>query len=238
MSHQQATVVNVLCEDGPVIAVNKPPGLIAQGAPYGVESLVDQVKEYLKVKYEKPGAVYLGIPHRIDRPTSGVVIFSRNSKCAARLSEQFQKRQVQKTYLAVLERPPAKDEATLEDWIYRVPDHSFVEICEESRDGAKHARLSYRVLARKHGRALVEVDLQTGRMHQIRIQFASRGCPIVGDTQYGSTTCFRSFTDADPRTRPIALHAQRLTLKHPIRYDELQITAPVPGLWDEFEFQL
>lgn len=229
--------LSVICEDGPVIAVNKPPGLIAQGAPEGVDSLVDQVKEHLRVKYDKPGAVYLGVPHRIDRPTSGVVVFSRNSKCAARLAEQFQKRQVKKTYLAVLERPPAEDEAILEDWLWRVPDHSYVEICSPAREGAKQARLSYRVLAKHAGRALVEINLETGRMHQIRIQFGSRGCPIVGDRQYGATTSFRGYAEADPRICPISLHAWKLTILHPIRYDELELVAPVPELWREFGFE-
>jgi 23S rRNA pseudouridine1911/1915/1917 synthase len=228
--------LSVIREDGPVIAVNKPPGLIAQGAPVGVDSLVDQVKEYLRVKYDKPGAVYLGVPHRIDRPTSGVVVFSRNSKCAARLAEQFQKRQVKKTYLAVLERPPAEAEGVLEDWLYRVPDHSYVEVCSPSREGAKQARLSYRVLATRHGRALVEINMETGRMHQIRIQFGSRGSPIVGDRQYGSTSSFRGYAEADPRICPIALHAWKLTILHPVRYDELEIVATVPSLWGEFEF--
>lgn len=237
MSTDPRFPLEVICEDGPVIAVNKPPGLIAQGAPEGVDSLVTQVKEYLGVKYEKPGAVYLGVPHRIDRPTSGVVVFSRNSKCAARLAEQFQQRQVKKTYLAVLERPPADVEGVLADWLYRVPDHSYVEVCTESRPGAKHAQLSYQVLALKNGRALVEVDLHTGRMHQIRIQFGSRGCPIVGDAQYGAQTSFRGYDQTDPRVCPIALHAWKLTLKHPIRYDDLQIVAPIPNAWKEFGFE-
>jgi 23S rRNA pseudouridine1911/1915/1917 synthase len=238
MSTDPRFPLEVICEDGPVIAVNKPPGLIAQGAPVGVDSLVSQVKDYLRKKYDKPGEVYLGVPHRIDRPTSGVVVFSRNSKCAARLAEQFQKRQVKKTYLAVLEHPPKDAEGVIEDWLFRVPDHSYVEICSEETPGAKHAQLSYRVLSQKRGRALVEIDLQTGRMHQIRIQFGSRGCPIVGDRQYGAETTFDGHENADPRTNPIALHAWKLTLMHPIRYDELQIVAPLPAMWGEFGFDV
>jgi 23S rRNA pseudouridine1911/1915/1917 synthase len=238
MPSEPQTAPEILCEDGPVVAVNKPPGLISQGAPEGVDSLVHQVKDYLRLKYDKPGNVYLGVPHRIDRPTSGVVVFSRNSKCAARLAEQFQKRQVKKTYLAVVEGSIEPEEGTLEDWLYRVPDHSYVEICSEDRLGAKHARLSYRVLDRKRGRSLVEIDLETGRMHQIRIQFASRGWPVVGDRQYGAKTAFRDYDDADAKISPIALHARRLTLLHPVRYDELTITAPVPEIWKEFGFDL
>ncbi len=223
--------LQVICEDGPVIAVNKPSGVISQGAPAGLQSLAEQVKEYLKQKYNKPGTVYLGIPHRLDRPVSGVSIFSRNSKCAARLSDQFAKRQVKKTYLAVLESVPAKAEDFLEDWIYRIPDHSRVEIRSQKTTGAKHARLSYRTLAVNNGRALVEIDLETGRMHQIRIQFASRGCPVVGDEKYGS-----KITLENPLA--IALHAWKLTLNHPIRNEEMTITAAPPQAWKSFGFKL
>ncbi len=123
--------IEVLCEDGPVLAVNKPPGLISQGAPAGVESLISLVKDYIAAKYNKPGAVYLGVPHRLDRPVSGVVVFSRNSKCAARLAEQFQKRTVRKVYWACLERPPEPAEGSLLDWLYRVPDQPRVELSHE-----------------------------------------------------------------------------------------------------------
>ncbi|MCA9000065.1 MAG: RluA family pseudouridine synthase [Planctomycetaceae bacterium] len=230
--------LEIICEDGPVIAVNKPHGIITQGAPRGVESLVDLVKEYLKRKYDKPGAVYLGVPHRIDRPVSGVVIFSRNSKCAARLSEQFAKRQVKKLYVAILERPPEPREGDLEDWIYRIPDHSRVEISSPKNPEAKVARLSYRTLATAKGKALVEIELHTGRMHQIRIQFGSRGCPIVGDDQYGARTPFPGYSLNDPRNAPIALHARSLTILHPIRYDELTISAPIPKDWEKLGFSV
>ncbi|SFI15313.1 RluA family pseudouridine synthase [Planctomicrobium piriforme] len=232
----ELTDQDILCEDGAVIAVNKPHGVITQGAPRGVDSLVDLVKNYLKQKYQKPGNVYLGVPHRIDRPVSGIVVFSRNSKCAARLSEQFAKRQVQKIYHAVLERPPAEREGQLEDWIYRIPDHSRVEISSQSNTEAKYAQLSYKTLAVHQGRALVEVTLGTGRMHQIRIQFASRGCPIVGDEQYGSRGMFPGFFSGERLVAPIALHARRLTLQHPIRYEPLTIIAPLPAMWKRLGF--
>ena len=223
--------LDVICEDGPVIAVNKPSGVISQGAPAGMQSLAEQVKEYLKQKYNKPGKVYLGIPHRLDRPVSGVSVFSRNSKCAARLSDQFAKRTVQKTYYAVLENVPTFPEGLLEDWIYRIPDHSRVEIRDASDSQAKQARLTFQILARQRGKALVEVELETGRMHQIRIQFASRGCPIVGDDKYGAKSRF-------PTAEGIALHARSLALQHPIRKDEIVITAPVPKSWEAFGFNL
>ncbi|MCA9079569.1 MAG: RluA family pseudouridine synthase [Planctomycetaceae bacterium] len=222
--------LDVICEDGPVIAVNKPSGLICQGAPIGVDSLVSQVKEYLKVKYDKPGNVYLGVPHRLDRPVSGVVVFSRNSKCAARLSEQFAKRQVEKTYVALLEHVPDEPEGELVDWLYRVPDQPRVLVVNCNRADAKEARLHYRTLRTVRGKALVAVRLGTGRMHQIRVQFASRQCPIVGDTQYGARGPFPGFPN-DPLTAPIGLHGAELTILHPIRYDRLTIQAPLPDTW-------
>ncbi len=228
--------LEVILEDGPVIAVNKPPGLISQGAPIGTPSLVGLVKEYLKDKYNKPGDVYLGVPHRIDRPVSGVVVFSRNSKCAARLAEQFAERIVKKTYLAVLERPPTEDAGTLTDWLYRIPNEPKVIVCSPDRTDAKQAVLHYKVLKRFKGRALVEIDLGTGRMHQIRIQFGSRGWPIVGDDQYGSTVNFPGTNRAVQRETPIALHAARLIIQHPIRYEPLPIIAPIPKTWNEFGF--
>jgi 23S rRNA pseudouridine1911/1915/1917 synthase len=252
--------LDILCEDGPVVAVNKPPGVIVQGAPRGVESLTDQVRKYLKAKYDKPGNVYLGVPHRLDRPVSGVVVFSRNSKCAARLSEQFAKRQVKKVYRSLLERPPEAAEGTLVDWLYRVPEedrppvgrvdnpsydqgdsqHKVIVVAPDHPE-AKQAVLHYRTLWTGKGRALVEIELETGRMHQIRVQFASRGSPILGDVQYGARTKWQaasapSIGHGEPtwRDRPIALHAWRLTILHPVRYDELTITAPLPNAWRSF----
>jgi 23S rRNA pseudouridine1911/1915/1917 synthase len=232
------TDADILCEDGPVLAVNKPAGMITQGAPRGVTGLIDLVKEYLKSKYNKPGNVYLGVPHRLDRPVSGIVVFSRNSKCAARLAEQFAQRQVKKIYWACLERPPEPDAGELTDWIYRIPDQPRVEIVPAGTPGAKQAVLTYRTLKRHKGRALVEVELQTGRMHQIRVQFASRGCPILGDQQYGAKSTFGGATSLDQEGGAIALHARSLTLLHPIRYDPLTITAPPPATWRELGFDV
>lgn len=228
--------LEILCEDGAVLAVNKPPGVITQGAPQGVESLISQVKEFIARKYNKPGNVYLGVPHRLDRPVSGVVVFSRNSKCAARIAEQFHERQVRKIYQAVLEKPPQPAEGTLIDWLYRIPAEPRVELSSESNPEAKRAELSYRTLAVHRGKALVEVELKTGRMHQIRIQFASRGCHIVGDHQYGAKSDFPGSTEQDDRLAPIALHAASLTIQHPVRYDPLTIVAPLPRSWKAFGF--
>jgi 23S rRNA pseudouridine1911/1915/1917 synthase len=240
--------LEILCEDGPVIAVNKPAGIVVQGAPPGVANLADLVRQYLKERYSKAGNVYLGVPHRLDRPVTGVVVFSRNSKCAARLSEQFATRTVRKTYRAVLERPPLPESGTLSDWLLRTTDEDDsaadpsgalpkVLVSTEGTPHAKQAVLHYRTLAAAKGRALVEINLETGRMHQIRVQFSSRGWPILGDLQYGATTVWdgatpRAATPQDEsRFHPIALHAFRLVLQHPVRYDELTIIAPVPLAW-------
>jgi 23S rRNA pseudouridine1911/1915/1917 synthase len=175
----------LLLEDGPLIAVNKPAGILTEGIPSGEQTMVGLVKAWLRDKYQKPGNVYLGIPHRLDRATSGTIVFTRNSKAAARVAEQFEKRQVSKAYWALLEKRPEADSGLLVDWLLKVPDQAISEVVSEGTAKAKEARLEYRVLREFKGRWLVEVQLLTGRMHQIRVQFASRGCPVVGDTKYG-----------------------------------------------------
>ncbi len=244
--------LNLLCEDGPLLAVNKPAGLPTQGVPVHVDSLEARVKAYLRQKYDKPGNVYLGVPHRLDRPVSGVVIFARNSKAAARLAEQFRLREVQKWYLAVVEMASSfssplegeggrrPDEGTMTDWLIKVPDQALAEVAPEGTPGAKRASLRYRVLQMldKENRplALVEIELETGRMHQIRVQFASRGWPIVGDVRYGAITPFPGPKPGvgDAGTEIIALHAARLDLRHPIRYDPISLCAPLPESWSSF----
>lgn len=237
--------LQVLLEDGPLLAVSKPAGLLTQGVPAGLPTLEAQVRAFLKEKYHKPGNVYLGIPHRIDRPVSGVVVFARNSKAAARLAEQFRNRQVRKIYWGIVEHPPEPAEGTLVDWLLKVPDQAQVEVVPPETPGAREARLTYRTLGSGPAGCLVEITLETGRMHQIRVQFASRGWPIVGDRQYGAAMTFGSHLPGNPssdatdavaavdgyRQQPIALHARHLTLLHPVRYDEVTITAPLPEGW-------
>jgi 23S rRNA pseudouridine1911/1915/1917 synthase len=228
--------MDILCEDGPLIAVNKPAGMICQGAPPGVASLIDEVKKYLKQKYAKPGNVYLGVVHRLDRPVSGVVVFSRNSKCAARLAKQFREREVQKVYLAAVSPAPQPPEGVLVDWLRRIEgDVQKVDIVPAGAAGSQEATLTYRTLQRRGPIALLEIELGTGRMHQIRVQLAGRGWPIVGDGRYGSKIPFGS-RNGDEHEQAIALHAHRLTLRHPIRYDEVVLTAPLPPMWRELGF--
>lgn len=232
-TEQEIASLEVLCEDGPVIAVNKPAGLLSQGAPRDVLCLPDYVKGYLKKKYNKSGNVYLGVLHRLDRPVTGVTIFSRNSKCAARLSEQFRERQVQKTYLALLEGNLQKKEGTLVDWIRKIPDQARAVIEPPETNDAKYAELHYRVLGETEGGCVVEVKPVTGRMHQIRLQFASRGNPVLGDQLYGATRELNLEPLLGDYTKRIGLHAWKLKVLHPVRYDELEIIAPLPADWPE-----
>lgn len=219
----------ILLEDGPLLAVNKPAGLLTQGVPSGIPSLEAWVKAYLKQRYAKPGNVYLGVPHRLDRPVSGVVVFARNSKAAARLAEQFRLRQVRKWYLAITAGVPSPAEATLEDWLLKDPQRAHVTVTSANTPGARQAVLTYTTLATRPKRALLRVELLTGRMHQIRVQFASRGWPLWGDVQYGGPPL-----ESTPAA--ISLHAEQLELKHPIRYDTLRLRSPLPAYWEDWGF--
>lgn len=227
----EAARLEILLEDGPLLAVNKSAGMLSQGAPRGQFCLPDYVKAYLKEKYAKPGNVYLGVVHRLDRPVTGVVVFSRNSKGAARLAEQFRERQVQKTYLALLEQAPPAESGVLVDYLRKIPEQARAVVEPHETSEAKRAELAYRVLGSQGPYCLVEVHPHTGRMHQIRIQFASRGCPIVGDQLYGANKTLDLQPLRSDYTERIALHAWSLQLKHPVRYDDLEITAPLPADW-------
>jgi 23S rRNA pseudouridine1911/1915/1917 synthase len=223
----------VLYEDNHCVAVAKPAPLLTQGPP-GAPSLEAQVKDYLKAKYHKSGNVYLGIPHRLDRPVSGVVVFARNTKAARRLAEQFQMRQVRKLYWAVVEPsatgelPPA--EGLWEDWLRKVQDEAHAEIAVADTPGARRAVLNFRRLAARSDGALLEIELQTGRNHQIRVQAAARGWPVYGDVLYGARLPFGPAGGLE-RDRVIGLHARSLTFRHPIRYEALTVTAEPPSWW-------
>src|SRR2546421_4141303 len=221
----------VLYEDNHCLAVVKPAPLLTQ-APPGVPSLEAMARAYLKEKYHKAGNVYLGIPHRLDRPVSGVVLFARSSKAAARLAEQFHSRQVRKVYWALVDGDVTPAEGVWEDWLLKIKDEARSLRVAAQTPGARQAVLAYRCLRRVDGGTLLEIEPHTGRMHQIRVQAAARGWPVRGDGLYGSALPFGpSAPDGLPRDRVIALHARSLTFLHPIRFEPITVVAPLSGTW-------
>jgi 23S rRNA pseudouridine1911/1915/1917 synthase len=222
MSH----ALRILYEDNHLLAVLKPAGLATMGVAADSPSLWKLAKEYLKRKYSKPGNVYLGVVSRLDSPVSGVVLFARTSKAAARLSEQFRNHRVGKIYWAIVEGVLGPISGTLTHHLARDEANQRMRIVGATRQGARQASLSYRQLKIvQNNLSLVEVELHTGRKHQIRLQFAESGFFILGDRKYGSRRAFGG---------GIALHARRLAVEHPIRRESLIITAPLPETWRRF----
>jgi 23S rRNA pseudouridine1911/1915/1917 synthase len=221
--------MEVLYEDNHIIAVNKRCGDIVQGDKTGDATLGDEVKAYLKKKYRKPGNVFLGVTHRLDRPTSGIVLFARTSKALSRLNKLFsQQGEIRKTYWAVVDQRPSKEEETLEHWLVRYPEKNKSVAYNNRRANGKTATLTYRYLASSDRYHLLEIELHTGRHHQIRAQLAAVGLHIKGDLKYGFP---RSNKDAG-----IHLHARRIAFTHPVSQEEITITAPTPrdAVWDHF----
>ncbi|MCA1741988.1 MAG: RluA family pseudouridine synthase [Bacteroidales bacterium] len=218
----------VLYEDNHIIIVNKRSSDLVQGDSTGDEPLDDKVRAYIREKYSKPGDVFLGVVHRLDRPVSGCVVYARTSKALSRLSELFRTRDVRKTYWAIVsERPPA-EEGTLSNYLKKNEPQNKSYVYNTEVKGSKLAELSYRVLARSEKYYLVEVDLQTGRHHQIRAQLAAAGCPIKGDLKYGSK---RSNEGGG-----ISLHSRRVSFVHPVKKEEISVEAPLPDdrVWKLF----
>ena len=224
-----ANPMHVLFEDHHLIAINKPAPLMTQ-APPGVPSLEALVKDYIKEKYGKPAGVYLGIPHRLDRGVSGVVLFCRNTKAASRVAEQFQQHTVEKIYWAVAEGTFADDAGEWRDIIRKVPDVARAEVVTADAPGAKEAITRFRVVRRDADATVLELTPQTGRMHQLRLQAATRGHPIVGDALYGSTRAFGPTAELQ-RDRVVALHARKLTVEHPFRKVPVVLEAELPEYW-------
>ncbi len=222
--------LSILFEDNHCLAVNKPAPLLTQGVPPGIATLESMAKAYLKEKYHKAGNVYLGIPHRLDRPVSGVVLFARNTKAARRLAEQFQARQVTKVYWGIVEGDVRPGDGTWQDWLRKLKDESRSEPAAQGTEGAKPAFLRYHVVQPCGEGTLLEFRPETGRMHQIRLQASLRGHPILGDQLYGARLPFGPPAEL-PRDRSIALHAHSLTFLHPIRYEPMTVTAPLPDCW-------
>jgi 23S rRNA pseudouridine1911/1915/1917 synthase len=224
----EISVPEILYEDNHIIVVNKRPSDIVQGDKTGDTPLSEIVKSYIKDKYQKPGNVFCGVVHRLDRPVSGAVIFARTSKALSRLNDMLRKHEIRKIYWAVVEKAPPKDEGTLVNFLRKNPVQNKNYVVKERTKGALRAQLSYKLLASSDKYHLLEVKLKTGRHHQIRVQLAHIGCIIKGDLKYGAK---RSNHDAS-----IHLHARKLSLIHPVRKTEIHITAPPPAdpLWDYF----
>lgn len=225
--------LEILYEDNHLLAVAKPAGLATMGAVEGTTTLLTLARRYIKDRYGKPGNVYLGVVSRLDAPVTGVVLLARTSKAAARLTEQFRSRAVVKDYWAVVEGLLEPIEATCTDWLLKDDAAARMRVVAPGTSGAQEARLSYRRLPTAGQRTgqgagrvcLLEVRLETGRKHQIRVQLASRGHPIMGDAKYGSR---RRFAEG------IALHARRLQFTHPVRGEPIVLEARLPVAWREF----
>jgi 23S rRNA pseudouridine1911/1915/1917 synthase len=216
----------VLYEDNHLLVINKPNGLPTQGALPGVPSVVELAKDYLAKKYNKSGNVYLGVVSRLDRLVSGVLVLARTSKAAARLTQQFREQATGKEYWAVVEKMPPKQRDTLVDWVIKDDTAHRMRIIPAHSPDAQRAELAYAVMKRLPSASLVEVVLKTGRKHQIRLQLAAVGCPIVNDTKYGAqASAFFHSQEA------IALHARSLSIEHPTLKTALRWTAPLPPAW-------
>lgn len=216
------THLEVLYEDNHLLVLNKPAMLPTMGTPLGTETLLTLAKEYIKEKYSKPGNVYLGVVSRLDVPVSGVVLFARTSKAARRLTEQFRAGSVEKAYWALVEGRIEPAEKECVNWLAHDERHRRMRIAGPGLPGAKESRLRYRRLRTGPAPTLVEVELITGRKHQIRLQLAHHGFPILGDRKYGSQ---------EPFPRGIALHAKRLLVQHPVAGQPFEVTAPLPHYW-------
>ena len=229
MFNVQCSMVNVIFEDNHLIAVAKKAGDIVQGDKTGDVPLSDMVKAYLKEKYHKPGEVFLGVVHRLDRPVSGVVLFARTSKALPRLNKMFAEHQaVRKTYLAIVANRPPEPQGTLTHWLTRNEKQNLARAYDREVPNSKKAVLDYRLVAQSERYYLVEIELHTGRHHQIRCQLAKMGCPIRGDLKYGA-----------PRSNPdgsISLIARSIEFVHPVSKKEIHLTAPLPddNLWKAF----
>ena len=215
----------MLYEDNHLLVVNKPAPLATMGKRPGEETLVSRAKQYVKHKYHRPGNVYIGVVSRLDAVVTGVVVLARTSKAAARLHRQFLDRGVKKFYWAIVTGQLRPAEGRCHDWIRKNDEARRMVACREFARGAKEASLTYRTLSRNANWTLVDINLETGRKHQIRLQLSRRGHPILGDSKYGSQASFPT---------GIALHAHRVELNHPVKREPIVFDAPTPRYWSRF----
>lgn len=224
-------MLDVLYEDNHLIAINKKSGDIVQGDKTGDKPLSELVKDYIKEKFQKPGAAFLGVVHRIDRPVTGVVLFARTSKALERMNELFREKKVQKTYWAVVKNKPPDENGTLIHYLKKDEAKNKSKAYDKEVTDSLRSWLDYKVLAKSDNYFLLEINPHTGRHHQIRVQLAAMGCPIKGDVKYGFD---RTNDDGS-----IHLHARKIVFIHPIKKEEITIVAPVPDekLWKYFELE-
>ena len=218
-------------ESGPCLVINKPSGVLTQ-APPGIDSIERRIKDYLRTRDALEGDVYLGVPHRLDRPASGAMVFARHPRATRRLADQFEARTVAKTYWACVAGHVTPSSGTWQDNMWKVPDEPRAEILPDGDERGRIGVLHYRVIAETEFGSVLEIQLETGRTHQVRVQAASRGFPLLGDAQYGSQVAFGEQFE-DTRERAIALHARKLAFRHPATREQILITAPLPSAWGE-----
>lgn len=225
--------LEILYDRGPCLVVNKPPALLTQGPP-GVDTLELRVRRFYKEREGKTGKIYLGVPHRLDRPVSGAIVFARHERAAQRLSRQFEERHVKKTYWALVEGVVSPVSGAWTDYMRKIAGQARSVVCSAAEAGAQWAALEYRLLKQFEETALLEIELGTGRTHQIRVQASSRGHAVVGDRLYGANTDFGAVT-RDERERVIALHARRLFFRDPMVDEMVDAIAPLPAYWPASE---
>jgi len=222
-------IADILYEDNHLIVINKPCGIPVQPDESGDKSLLDYIKDYIKHKYKKPGEVYLGLIHRLDRPVSGVVVMAKTSKALSRMNELFKKRDVEKTYWALTKNKPEKDADTLTHYLIKDHEKNSSKAFNKEKKGTKKAVLDYFFKGRLGEKFLLEVNLHSGRHHQIRVQLAKVGLNIIGDFRYG----YRR----PNKDRSICLHARTLSFIHPIKKEKIEVTAKLPhtSFWQDFK---
>ncbi|MFD2245997.1 RluA family pseudouridine synthase [Pontibacter ruber] len=221
-------MLDVLFEDNHLLVVNKPAGMLVHGDETGDQPLAEVAKEYIKQKYNKPGNVFIGVVHRLDRPVSGVVVLAKTSKALTRLNELFRSKKTQKTYWAVVLQRPPRENDTLVHWLVKDTSKNITKAYGKPNENGLRSELNYKLLSQQQHRYLLEVNPITGRPHQIRVQLASMRCPIAGDLKYGAPEPLHD--------KSIALHARKLQFEHPTLKEMITVSAPLPAtpVWAPF----